>query len=56
LRLGANLRGRFSDFYDADLRSIFGHIKPRDEALRNGCAFHAPAPRRAIASIVQWTG
>ena len=43
----------FPDFYDADLRAIFGNGEPTSELV-------APAMRRnrraLVASIVRWTG
>jgi len=47
----------FPDFYDADLRSIFGHGEPAGEAPKETAARFMRQHRAAlIGSIVQWTG
>jgi hypothetical protein len=47
----------FPDFYDADLRSIFGHAEPGAESPKETAARFMRQHRAAlIASIVQWTG
>jgi len=47
----------FPDFYDADLRSIFGHVEPAGVAPKETAARFMRQHRAAlIASIVQWTG
>jgi hypothetical protein len=43
----------FPDFYDADLRSIFGNGEPGGESAARFMRQHRAA---LIASIVQWTG
>jgi hypothetical protein len=43
----------FPDFYDADLRAIFGNGEPGAEAAETMMRRHR---RALIASIVQWTG
>ena len=51
----------FPDFYDADLRSIFGHIEPggavpKDVPKETAARFMRQHRAALIASIVQWTG
>ena len=47
----------FPDFYDADLRSIFGNGEPGGEPPKETAASFMRQHRAAlIASIVQWTG
>lgn len=43
----------FPDFYDADLRSIFGNGEPNGESVARAMRKNRPA---LVASIVRWTG